>query len=122
MSFRLIPAIAAASALTAAAFALQPVTADAVGANVHKPLQGFTGDFGSKHLVGYFDAKDGACAMTLVLADRVDPDLAPGTGVQVRFDVAPGTGARLDSGEGEQVAIDCSADARTVTVTGTGGA
>jgi hypothetical protein len=122
MFVRLIPAAAAAAALTAAAFVLQPATADAVGANVHKPLQGFIRDFGSKHLIGYFDSANGACALTLVVAERVDPDLAPGTGTQVRVAVAPGASTLLDSGEGAQVAIGCGTNAETVTVTATGGA
>lgn len=118
---RLLPAAVAALALSAAAVALLPAEADAVAPGTLKPLQGFTRDFGSKHVVGYFAPTDAACSMTLVVADRVDPDLAPGTGTQVRFALGAGTSATLNSGDGGELALSCAGDAASVTVTASPG-
>ncbi len=122
MKTRLIPAALAAVALTAAAVTLAPVSADAIGAGAHKPMQGFTKDFGLQHLVGYFKPTNGGCATTLLLADRVDPDYAPGAGTRLRFSLPAGQTATLESGDGGVLAVSCGADAGSLTVTTDGGA
>ncbi|BBE72214.1 hypothetical protein [Oharaeibacter diazotrophicus] len=121
MMTRLLSAAAALS-LTAAAVAFAPVSADAIGTGVYKPLEGFAQSFGTKHLIGYFKADEGTCAMTLVIADQVDPDLAPGTGTQVRFALPAGNNATLDSGDGGAVSISCAGSADRVSVLTSGGA
>lgn len=122
MKTRLVPAAVAALALTAAAVTFTPVSADAVGAGAHKPMQGFTQDVGVKHVVGYFAPKNGTCATTLMVTDRVDPDFAPGAATRVRFTLPAGQTATVESGDGALVAVSCARDAGSLTVTAEGGA
>lgn len=81
-----------------------------------KAGKAFSADFGSKHMVGYFMPEAGSCAVTLMVAERLDPDYAQGTGARVQMAVAPGRGALIGSGEGTTVSVTCAADAAAVKV------
>lgn len=111
-------AVLAASLAGAAALVTVPAAdafADLPGAEF-KAGRAFTADFGSKHLVGYFMPENGACGLTLMLAERLDPDYAQGTGARIQMAVAPGKGAMVGSGEGTLVTVTCAADAAAVKV------
>lgn len=114
------PFIAAAivAALTAAsAIAFLPTEADALpaGAKFHQAGQGFAYDFGSKHVVGYFQPKDGTCALTVVLSER-EERVQPGTGAALRVAVSAGEATELQSGEGAGLRIQCGPSAGAITV------
>lgn len=120
MFARLPLAILAAGSLSAAAvFALAPASAtvSATEAAVRVPGQAFTHDLGSKHTVGYFLKQNDACALTMMVAERVDPDLViPTTGARMRVTVSAGAGALLETGEGAGLSVTCAADASTIAI------
>jgi hypothetical protein len=82
----------------------------------YKAAQGIIETFGSKHAVGYFAQQDGACAMTLFLAEANDEGNRVPTAARVRINVKAGDKAELGSVEGQSVEIVCGSDASTVEV------
>lgn len=120
-------ALPAAAALLAGAF-LVP-TADATDVGLIAPAgvvraegQGFSYDLGTKHAVGYFAKNGDACALTLVVAERVDSETnLASPGARISVSVAGGSHAMLETGEGPALQVRCAADAASVTVTPIGG-
>lgn len=118
--FARLPAAIAAATLVAgtAVFAFAPAAATVPSAGqVRIEGQGFTMDLGSKHAVGYFVKNEEACALTLMVAERVDPDLVtPTTGARLRVSVPAGQNASLETGEGAGLSIGCGTDAASIDV------
>jgi hypothetical protein len=41
-----------------------------------RPIEGISYQLGSKRAVGYFEARNGECLVTFMIAEKVDPDQA----------------------------------------------
>jgi hypothetical protein len=74
---------------------------------------------GSTRAIGYFQAVDGQCELTLMIAEAVDPDrAAPAhSAARLRFAMHPRQVAALASEEGPEMVPVCGANAATVEVT-----
>jgi hypothetical protein len=113
---RTLTAIAFFAGLAVANFAVpgpsvghaDPAAQRSYGAN-----QGISQTFGSKRAVGYFAAKDGACALTMFLAEAEDGHVAP-SAARVKLTVRPGETVELGSVEGEAIQVKCGKDASAV--------
>lgn len=77
--------------------------------------QAINHSFGSKRAIGYFAAKDGACALTMFVAEAEDGHVAP-TAARVKFTVKAGESAELASAEGQNLEVKCGKDAAAVEV------
>jgi hypothetical protein len=89
-----------------------------VKGDTFRPIQAMSYVFGTKRMVGYFDSADGKCQLTLMIAEAVDPDLAPPpSAARVSLSLAPGQVTSLDSAEHASIALTCGAHAQTVQVT-----
>jgi len=99
--------------------AIQPVAAAGVSATAtYQATQAMSYVLGSKRAVGYFEGRDGTCRVTLMIAEAVDPDIAPVTSAaRVRLSIQPGQSADLGSAEGEAMQLICGTDATTLQVT-----
>jgi hypothetical protein len=75
------------------------------------PGHGVSLEIGGKHAVGYFQIKDDACHLTVVVAD-VDggPAGADSPGTRFIIPVLPGKGIQVDSGSGQSVEFLCGQD------------
>ena len=73
---------------------------------------------GSKQAVGYFLTVKGQCALTLMVAEAIDPDRdVPGSAARLRFALHPGEHAALAIEEGREMVLVCGAGAATIEVT-----
>jgi hypothetical protein len=84
--------------------------------DVYKPAQGIVETFGSKHTIGYFVQKDGACAMTLFLAEAAADGESVPASARVRLNVKAGDKAELGAVEGQSLELTCGTDAASVEV------
>ena len=109
----------AAASLAGAAALLTPAADAALPGTAFSAGKAFTAEFGSKRLTGYFMPQDGACALTLMIAESVDPDYARSPAARVQVAVAPGNGTLIGSGEGTAVSVTCASDAASVTLSKT---
>jgi hypothetical protein len=83
----------------------------------YAPIQSISYVFGSKSVSGYFVRESGACAVTLMISEKSDPDhLLPTTPTRVRLVLNPGQGAGFDSAEGRSLNIVCGPDAQALLV------
>jgi hypothetical protein len=83
-----------------------------------KPLQALTYTLGSKQAVGYFQQKDGQCALTLMIAEALSPTTAAAlSAARVNLTMLPGQVADLASEEGQSIAITCGSYGGSVNVT-----
>jgi hypothetical protein len=106
-----------------AMLALSTVTGAAVSAAsesatiAFKPLHGVSLHLGSKHAIGYFQAENGVCQLTLVVGEEIKGDEVL-TQTPARFcgAVAAGQNVRFDAGEGHEVQFHCTAGAATMSV------
>ena len=81
------------------------------------PIQSISYVFGSKSMSGYFVRESAACAVTLMISEKSDPDhLLLTTPTRVRLVLKPGETAGLDSPEGRSLNMTCGADARTLLI------
>jgi len=82
-----------------------------------KPIYAISYVIGSKRAVGYFHPIDGKCAMTLMIAEATDPNvaLAP-SAARLSLSMEPGQSARLGAEEGESMVLTCGAGAATMLV------
>jgi hypothetical protein len=72
---------------------------------------------GSKQAVGYFLTVNGQCALTLMVAEAIDPDRdVPGSAARLRFALHPGEQAALATEEGREMVLVCGAGAATIEV------
>src|SRR5690606_6253267 len=83
----------------------------------YRPVQSITQAFGSKVASGYFLSRDGACALTLMVGERRDPEAPHAlTAARLRVTLQPGEGLGLDSEEGPSLSVACGPDGKTLTV------
>jgi hypothetical protein len=82
-----------------------------------KPLQGVSFDIGTKRAVSYFLSDNGACKLTLTLAEVVQDDEVNGlTAARMTVAVEVGKVAHFDT-EGKSLEFKCQAGARAMTAT-----
>ena len=83
-----------------------------------RSAQAISYQLGSKRAIGYFVRVDGACQVTLMIAEAVDPDVAqPTSAARLSLAMMPGQKAGLASEEGEALELTCGSGAETVLVT-----
>jgi len=86
-----------------------------------KPLRAVSFDVGRKHVLSYFQNKNGLCQLTMMVSDRpdeaVEGDKVPVLAV-ARFEAAidGGKTARLDTVEGKSLEYMCGTDAWVMRV------
>jgi hypothetical protein len=90
----------------------EPVEGDAL----YWPIQSISYEFGSKVMSGYFVQRNSVCVVTLMIAEKTDPDLPSPTAARVRVMLDPGQVAGLDSEEGRSLSFTCGEDAATLVV------
>ena len=83
---------------------------------VYRPIQIISYTFGSKAMSGYFVQEDSVCRVTLMVAERIDPNLPQLTAARVRLALEPGQVAGIDSEEGRSLNLTCGEGAATVVV------
>jgi hypothetical protein len=86
------------------------------GVAVFKPIKSISYEFGSKTMSGYFVQRNSVCLVTLMIAEKTDPDLPSPTATRVRVMLDPGQVAGLDSDEGRSLSFTCGQDAATLAV------
>ena len=86
---------------------------------VYRATEAISYTLGSTRAIGYFQAVDGQCELTLMIAEAVDPDrAAPAhSAARLRFAMHPRQVAALASEEGPEMVLVCGANAATVEVT-----
>lgn len=75
---------------------------------IMSPGRGLSLDIGGKHAVGYFETRDNACHLTVVVADVTGGETgldSPGTRIIVP--VVPGRGVQLDASAGQSAEFFC---------------
>ena len=81
------------------------------------PIQSISYEFGSKSMIGYFVQRAETCIVTLMIAEKDDPDNAqPPSPARVRLVLNPGQIAGLDSEEGRSLNLTCGQGAATLLV------
>jgi hypothetical protein len=86
------------------------------GDALYRPIQSISYEFGSKAMSGYFVQRNSVCVVTLMIAEKTDPDLPSPTATRVRVMLDPGQVAGLDSEEGRSLSLTCGEDAATLAV------
>ncbi len=104
-----------AGALLFAGAALLSTGAAAGDAGLYRPAQGLSHVFGSKHAVGYFLQRNGACAVNLFLAENTGEDAGPSAS-RLQLTVMPGDNVKLSSAEGQTIEMKCGDGAATLEV------
>jgi hypothetical protein len=105
-------ALAASPCSSGQAVSGEPVEGDAL----YSPMQSISYTFGSKIASGYFLQRNSVCLVTLMIAEKTDPDLPSPTAARVRVMLDPGQVAGLDSEEGRSLSFTCGLDAATLVV------
>jgi hypothetical protein len=105
-------ALAASPCSSGQAVSGEPVEGDAL----YLPIQSISYTFGSKIASGYFLRRNSVCLVTLMIAEKTDPDLPSPTAARVRVMLDPGQVAGLDSEEGRSLSFTCGEDAATLVV------
>lgn len=83
-------------------------TAEGSKHEIMAPRQGLSLDIGGKHAIGYFETKDNACYLTVVVADVAGGESgldSPGTRFVVP--VVPGRGVQVDASAGQSAEFFC---------------
>jgi hypothetical protein len=102
------------SAMASNAFAQSSITQSR---DRYRALQNLSYEFGSKFASGYFEARAGACLVTLMVIERRPPDEPlPLTAARLRLTLNPGHIAGLDSEEGVSLNFTCGEGATTLLV------
>ena len=82
-----------------------------------KPLQGVSFDIGTKRAVSYFLSDNGACKLSLMLAEVVQDDEVNGlTAARMTVAVEVGKVAHFDTAEGKSLEFKCQAGAQVMSV------
>ena len=105
-------ALAASPCSSGQAVSGEPVEGDAL----YLPIQSISYTFGSKIASGYFLQRNSVCLVTLMIAEKTDPDQSSPTATRVRVMLDPGQVAGLDSEEGRSLSFTCGQDAATLAV------
>jgi hypothetical protein len=71
-----IGALATGSVAVIAAASGAIANQNSSGVATFRPIQGISFQLGSKRAVGYFEPRNGKCLVTLMIAEKVDPDQA----------------------------------------------
>ena len=83
----------------------------------YAPIQSISYVFGSKSINGYFVQQTATCLVTLMIAEKSDPDQPlPLSPTRVRLVLQPGQIAGLDSEEGRSINLTCGEQAASVIV------
>lgn len=83
----------------------------------YEALQSVSHEFGSKFASGYFVRETGTCRLTLMVAERSDPEHPSSqTAARVRLVLNPGQTAGLDSEEGKSLSFTCAENAAALFV------
>jgi len=107
-----VAAMLAVSALTGAASA-----ASGSSTITFKPMHGVSLHLGSKHAVGYFQAENGVCQLTLVVGEEPKGDeILAQTPARFRTAIEAGQHARFDTGEGKELQFHCASGATAMSV------
>jgi hypothetical protein len=103
--------------LTAAGMDAAQATEPAPALKTMKPMAGVSFDIGTKHAVSYFLSSDGACQLTLMVADAFNGNDVPKSKT-TRFDVGidGGESARLEVAEGKALEFTCQAGAHAMSI------
>jgi hypothetical protein len=68
----------------------QAVSGEPVGGDaLYRPIQSISYTFGSKIASGYFVQQNSVCRVTLMIAEKIDPDLRSPTAARVRVMLDP---------------------------------
>jgi hypothetical protein len=86
------------------------------GDALYRPIQSISYTFGSKIASGYFVQENSVCRVTLMIAEKSDPDLSSPTAARVRVMLDPGQVVGFDSDEGRSISLTCGEDAATLVV------
>ena len=105
-------ALAANVCLSGQAVSGEPVEGDAL----YRPVQSISYTFGSKIASGYFVQQNSVCRVTLMVTEKIDPDLPSPTATRVRVMLDPGQVVGFDSDEGRSISLTCGEDAATLVV------
>jgi hypothetical protein len=105
-----VSAFAAGLCLSGQAVSGEPVEGDAL----YRPIQSISYTFGSKIASGYFVQQNSVCRVTLMIAEKIDPDLPSPTAARVRVMLDPGQVIGFDSDEGRSISLTCGEDAATL--------
>src|SRR5262245_21442113 len=112
----------AAGALAALSFGSTPVGAAEMVQNLGPvgPNEAVLDTIGSMHVIAFFEADSGRCAVNAVVWDNLAAD--PGESAKrVRVVIGPGEIVQIDSAKQESVNLQCSGDAATLAVIDTEG-
>lgn len=92
-------------------------------ADVYQPISGMTYAVGSNGFLGYFRQAAGKCALTLMLFETTDGNggVPDSSAAQVQVSIPPGDKVKIASAEGENLMLNCDADAQTVSVSRSAG-
>jgi len=81
------------------------------------PIQSISYDFGSKSMNGYFVRQTNSCVVTLMIAEKIDPEeQLVSSPTRVRIVLNPKQIAGLDSEEGSSLNFTCGEGAETLIV------
>ncbi|WP_457796380.1 hypothetical protein [Methylocystis sp. S23] len=105
-------ALGGALALAAAT----PVSAaDAWSETTMKPLAATSLDAGAAHVVSYFQPVNGACRLTMMIADQ-EMETKGGSPTRVQMTVEPGRAAFVDDADGKSSRFTCLYGAEAMSV------
>jgi hypothetical protein len=98
------------------ALTLSPATAtlaDDWSETMMRPLMAASLNAGGAHLVGYFQPANGACRLTLMIADGANERVSP---TRVQMTVEPGRAAYVDDTDGKSSRFTCLYGAEAMNV------
>lgn len=98
-------ALAAATSVSAA---------DSWSTMTMKPLMATSLDAGGAHVVSYFQSVDGACRLTLMMADASDGGAK--TPARIQLTIAPDRTASVDDADGKSSRFTCLKSAEAMNV------
>lgn len=79
------------------------------------PGRGLSLSFGGKHAVGYFETKDAACHLTLVLAAKEGGEFGDSPGTRIVVPVLPGRGLQIDAPANQSAEFFCGPGAERMS-------
>jgi hypothetical protein len=80
--------------------------------------QAFSQSLGSKQTVGYFEARNGRCQVTLMVAETFDEytKQVPASAARIVATIEPSQATTVESAERQMLTITCGPGARTVVL------
>jgi hypothetical protein len=103
------------AALACASVSLFSSQAESSETGIYRPVQSISYTYGSKIAVGYFQQKEGTCAISLFLSENTGDDTIS-TPSRLRLKLAPAGNLALNSGQGQALELMCGAEAATLEV------